>query len=330
MDPTGRRWLAAVDRQCVGVWTAMLPAVQVEGEVGEHVWLVSTPPWPAETLLAPGLARFVLPVAVELPVASLRHGVPPEAEAALAALAGDAGTWIFPLRRHGRLAAKTLAVWAAGRGNAERSEGWSPAVPRPLLVLAASDDRVFAGAVRARETGALWPPGAPPERPAGPSRAGAKLAETFAWLEILGVPPPKNGRWLELGAFPGGMTAELSRIGLQVTAVDVRAPEAEAAALPGVAWVTADALVYEPDTSLAAIVCDVNGPPSLAAKAIARLARWLEPGGLVIHTLKLPAWAAYPELKAQVSAQLEAAGLRILGIRHLWHNRQEVAVVGRR
>ena len=39
------------------------------------------------------------------------------------------------------------------------------------------------------------------------SRAGAKIAEALHYLQLKKTPPPAGSQWLELGASPGGMTA---------------------------------------------------------------------------------------------------------------------------
>src|SRR5690606_37598236 len=52
------------------------------------------------------------------------------------------------------------------------------------------------------------------------SRAGAKIAEALHYMRLHLPDLPPDTHWLELGASPGGMTAELLGRGHRVTAVD--------------------------------------------------------------------------------------------------------------
>ena len=160
------------------------------------------------------------------------------------------------------------------------------------------------------------------------SRAGAKIAEALHQLRIYRQPPPAGSRWLELGASPGGMTAELLDRGYQVTAVD-RAPlDPRLVGAPGLRFVLADAATFQPERGAAfdAILSDMNGDPRESITRVIRLTKYLRSGGLVVFTLKLAgaeSFAAANALEADVCARAPAAGLRVIARTHLTYNRHE-------
>jgi SAM-dependent methyltransferase len=160
------------------------------------------------------------------------------------------------------------------------------------------------------------------------SRAGAKIAEALHHLQLFQTPPPPGSHWLELGASPGGMTAELLARGYRVTAVD-RAPlDARLQSAPGLKPVLADAANFQPERTAAydAILSDMNGDARESISQVIRLSRSLRAGGSVIFTLKLPGVTTFAEankLETSVVAATQAAGLRLLARTHLTYNRHE-------
>ncbi len=164
--------------------------------------------------------------------------------------------------------------------------------------------------------------------PSAISRAGAKIAEALHYLQLFRPPPPAGSRWLELGASPGGMTAELLARSYQVTAVD-RAPlDARLLAAPGLKPVLADAATFQPEPGppYDAILCDINGDTRASIAHVIRLAPFLRPGGIVIFTLKLPGVTTYAEanaLESSIVTSAAAAGLHRLACTHLTYNRNE-------
>lgn len=158
------------------------------------------------------------------------------------------------------------------------------------------------------------------------SRAGAKFAEALHQLRLHREPPPPTAHWLELGASPGGMTAELLERGYRVTAID-RAPlDPRLTDAPGLTIVKADVAAFKPrpGTSYQAILCDMNGDPREAMRQVARLALSLDPGGLVVFTLKTTGAADPPAIARLAEETLgHAGGLRLLAETHLTYNRHE-------
>jgi hypothetical protein len=168
-------------------------------------------------------------------------------------------------------------------------------------------------------------------RQSGPdtiSRAGAKIAEALHHLQLKRPPPPPGSHWLELGASPGGMTAELLARGYRVTAVD-RAPlDPRLANARGLQTVLADASSFQPgkDVVYDAILSDMNGDALESITRVIRLARHLRKNGLVVFTLKLPGaatFAAANETETSVVQSAAAAGLRVTARTHLTYNRHE-------
>jgi 23S rRNA (cytidine2498-2'-O)-methyltransferase len=161
------------------------------------------------------------------------------------------------------------------------------------------------------------------------SRAGAKIAEALHYLQLFRPPPPPGSHWLELGASPGGMTAELLARDYHVTAVD-RAPlDSRLAASGGrLRPVLADAATFQPPpgASFDAVLSDMNGDALDSIAHIVRLSGFLRPGGLVVFTLKLPGVTTYAGSQALEAAVVKSAGhagLHLFARTHLTYNRHE-------
>ena len=160
------------------------------------------------------------------------------------------------------------------------------------------------------------------------SRAGAKLAEALHYLRLHRPAPPAPSHWLELGASPGGMTSELLTRGYRVTAVD-RAPlDARLDSSSDLTFICGDAATFTPQsgTRYDAILSDMNGEARNAIEAVLRLTKHLQPGGLVIFTLKtagVDTLAGIQRLCASVIGCAAAGGLRLLAQTHLTYNRHE-------
>lgn len=168
--------------------------------------------------------------------------------------------------------------------------------------------------------------------PGAISRAGAKIAEALHHLTLFHDLPAPGSHWLELGASPGGMTAELLHRKYQVTAVD-RAPlDKRLNAAEGLNAVLRDAGEFTPDKGISfdAILSDMNGDARESIRHVIRLSNRLRHGGLVIFTLKLPGVANFTEandLESAVVASAEKSGLQRLASTHLTYNRQEFTLV---
>lgn len=169
------------------------------------------------------------------------------------------------------------------------------------------------------------------DQPGRISRAGAKIAAALHQLRLDRAVPGTSSHWLELGASPGGMTAELLKKGYQVTAVD-RAPlDPRLAAAEGLQFVADDAASFRPPPGARyeAILSDMNGDPSDAMARVLGFAGFLSEEGVVIFTLKLPETrdlrAMLGALDAAVSLAANA-GLQVFRATHLAYNRHELTL----
>ena len=160
------------------------------------------------------------------------------------------------------------------------------------------------------------------------SRAGAKIAEALHYLLMYREPMKKGSHWVELGACPGGMTAELLKREQRVTAID-RAPlDKRLQQKPGVKFILAEVATFEPPpgTIYDAVLSDLNGPPAESIGHVIRLLGALREGGLVVFTLKVPRVEKVDGTCAMFQAiveRAEDAGLRLFAQTHLTYNRHE-------
>ncbi len=164
------------------------------------------------------------------------------------------------------------------------------------------------------------------------SRAGAKVAEALHHLTLHQPPPRPASQWLELGASPGGMTAELLARKWSVTAID-RAPlDARLVRERGVDFHLLDVKEYRPAPAerFDGILCDMNGPALEAMQQVVRLSRHLNKNSVVIFTLKTAGAATYGAqvtLARKAVALAAEAGLKLLAKTHLTYNRQEFTLL---
>jgi 23S rRNA (cytidine2498-2'-O)-methyltransferase len=190
---------------------------------------------------------------------------------------------------------------------------------------------LFCGLQSPRASNGFFPGGTKfiPQNAAGTiSRAGAKIAEALHYLKLHRELPAAGVHWLELGASPGGMTAELLARGYQVTAVD-RAPlDRRLDHAAGLIQVVADAASFKPPAKMIyhAILSDMNGHAEASIQQVIRLSTYLSEGGLVVFTLKMPGVAIYQEANELEETVVQLAlqgGLRRIACTHLTYNRHE-------
>jgi 23S rRNA C2498 (ribose-2'-O)-methylase RlmM len=201
----------------------------------------------------------------------------------------------------------------------------------PTLFCLVGHEGLFCGLQSPRESNGFYPGGTKFIRQNAPgmiSRAGAKIAEALHHLALHRSAPAADSHWLELGASPGGMTAELLTRGCRVTAVD-RAPlDARLAGASGLQAVCMDAAAFLPeaDTVFDAILSDMNGDARESMAQVIRLSKYLREGGLVVFTLKMPGVTGFAEMNALAASVVKAAaaaGLREIAMTHLTYNRHE-------
>lgn len=159
------------------------------------------------------------------------------------------------------------------------------------------------------------------------SRAGAKLIEAEEHLRLFDVLLPQNGRWLEFGAAPGGMTKVLLDRGLSVDAVDRAALDADVRKNPNLRFYQVDATVFKSSERYSGIVCDMNGDALQCASTVARHSSQLTAGGVVIFTLKLASLESWKAQLESVKNIFHKAQLKVIDVCHLYHNRSELTVL---
>ena len=160
------------------------------------------------------------------------------------------------------------------------------------------------------------------------SRAGAKIAEGLHFLAMHRPLPPEGSHWLELGASPGGMTSELLKRGYEVSAID-RAPlDSRLMSHPGLSFLKENVAEFIPPRGIRydAILSDMNGPPRAAIANVTRFKDFLNPGGLVVFTLKTTDTETLSDINAMeevVVSSAEEHGFSLITRTHLTYNRQE-------
>lgn len=336
-------WLIRIARVFEPLAAEILAAIgtPVATRLGPEYWLLGDVA--AAALDAPRLARFIrwrLPVHHSWPCSPRRmDGFIEKAAQTLARKFGPASPQTLlcgvldpgspdPYFRQlaSNLRGRALQVLPPAAAAAEDQH---PAEPTLFCMLGRAG--LFAGLAAPRACGGFYPGGTRFIRQAGGttvSRAGAKVSEALHQLRLHRPPPPAGAHWLDLGASPGGMSAELIAKGYRVTAID-RAPlDPRLKGLAGLTEIRRDVAAFVPPraTRYDAILCDMNGDARESMRQVGRLAAALAPGGLVIFTLKTAGVSGLAEIDRLAAAVLTiatAAGLRLLAETHLTYNRQE-------
>ncbi len=205
---------------------------------------------------------------------------------------------------------------------------------KPTLFCLVGKEGLFCGMQSPRDSNGFYPGGTKyisQNTPDTISRAGAKIAEALHYVLMHRRAPKKSSHWLELGASPGGMTSELLGRGYKVTAID-RAPlDKRLDKVKDLHFALLDVAAFKPNTSMRydAILSDMNGDAREAIRQVSRLSGNLNPGGLVIFTLKTPGVTTFAEMNGlyqDAVATAAAAGLSLFAKTHLTYNRHELTL----
>jgi 23S rRNA (cytidine2498-2'-O)-methyltransferase len=210
------------------------------------------------------------------------------------------------------------------------TSGYNLDVRNPTWVLSVviSGDMAYLGLSTARQNLSNWAGGQHRFKwePEQISRAEFKLLEA---VDVFDLILSGGGRAIDLGAAPGGWTRLLRRWGYEVWAVDPAnlAPQLHRDKKIHHFRQPAERFLSKaPQVDL--IVNDMRLDVEESAQLMVQAAASLKVQGLAIMTLKLPRQEVRPKLEAGL-AVLERAYLR-LGVRQLFHNRQEVTVALRK
>lgn len=194
--------------------------------------------------------------------------------------------------------------------------------PAQVLSVLVTPGLAYVGLSRTEENLSTWAGGAIrfAREPDQVSRSEFKLLEA---LRAFSLSLPEAGSALDLGAAPGGWTRLLRRAGLEVTAVDPGDLDPRVAADPGVRHRRTTAQEFRCRRGeFAVIVNDMRMDARDSARLMLGFASCLATYGLVVMTLKLPHRAA--AAVARQALELLRTRYRLLGARHLYHNRSEI------
>lgn len=205
---------------------------------------------------------------------------------------------------------------------------------RETLFCLVGKEGLFCGMHSPRAANGFYPGGTKFISQASPdtiSRAGAKIAEALHHLPLHRPLPRQGAHWLELGASPGGMTSELLRRGYRVTAIDRADLDPRLATRTGLNFAKLDVAAFMPNAKMRydAILSDMNGSARDAIGQVARLSANLNPGGLVVFTLKTPGAVTFQETRGLHRMAVETAakaGLERIATTHLTYNRLELTL----
>jgi len=201
----------------------------------------------------------------------------------------------------------------------------------PTLFCLVGKEGLFCGLQTPRNGNGFYPGGTKfisQNSPSAISRAGAKIAEALHYLNLHRPQPVEGSHWLELGASPGGMTAELLSKGYRVTAID-RAPlDKRLDGEKRLQFLQMDVDGFDPGrkTRYDAILSDMNGDAEDSIRLMAQLAKYLKTGGLAVFTLKATGVTSVDEaaeLYESVVKKASMAGLELFATTHLTYNRRE-------
>ncbi|MES2996433.1 MAG: methyltransferase domain-containing protein [Verrucomicrobiota bacterium] len=238
---------------------------------------------------------------------------------------GDAGGYYRKLASN--LRGRVLQVFP-GYAGMPSADDQDP--ERSTLFCMVGKEGLYAGLASPREANGFHPGGTrfiKQNAPETISRAGAKISEALHFFALYGPLPPGGAHWLELGASPGGMTAELLARGYRVTAVD-RAPlDVRLHGQPMLRFHLADAAKFpNPARPYDAILSDLNGVPQDSLRLVLSRVPHLRPGGIVVFTVKLAAISSLADLSVLENvllAMAEKSGLTRIARTHLTYNRNE-------
>ncbi|MCX6110196.1 MAG: hypothetical protein NTZ90_11415 [Proteobacteria bacterium] len=165
------------------------------------------------------------------------------------------------------------------------------------------------------------------ERSGAPSRSARKLEEAFVEL---GRSPAADELAVDLGAAPGGWTFTLARHGALVTAVDhgsLDLPKNPAIS-SRVTHLRKDGLTYKPAQPVDWLCCDMLVG---SRETLRILGEWLEQQLMqcFVVNVKLPQSKPWPIIMEALDL-LQRQGWPVMKIKHLYHDRREVTLMGRR
>jgi len=153
------------------------------------------------------------------------------------------------------------------------------------------------------------------------SRAESKLIEALSTFRI---ELDGQGTALDLGAAPGGWSKVLADYGYNVLAVDPAELHPDLEKDKRIKHLKSKAQDIKLEQPLDLIVNDMNMEPQETGKIMNDIAHLLKEGGLAIVTFKLPSHA---QRSIEEAVTILDKNYKVLKIRSLFHNRQEVTAL---
>jgi 23S rRNA (cytidine2498-2'-O)-methyltransferase len=158
--------------------------------------------------------------------------------------------------------------------------------------------------------------------PQAPSRSYLKVEEAYG---IIGREPAAGETVADLGAAPGGWSYSAAKRGALVVAVD-NGPLKGGALHPGIAHRAEDAFKYAPEAPVDWLFCDMVEDPDRITDL---LGQWLDRGWCKRFVVNLKFGRNDP-LRVLARAETLRASCSLLRARHLFHDREELTLVGER
>ncbi len=195
-----------------------------------------------------------------------------------------------------------------------------------LVHLCLAGERVaYLGLVRSSDCATFAPGGRARMHVAGerPSRAARKVEEALNWL---GTGPGPEELCVDLGAAPGGWSWRLLLRGARVIAVDPARLSPQLLAERRLRHAQQSAFDFTPDEPVDWLFCDMAWRPLEAAQLLAKWGRrrWAR---LLVANIKLP-MKRKVDMVHEVRTLLATAGWKDLRTRQLYHDRDEITLVG--
>jgi len=196
--------------------------------------------------------------------------------------------------------------------------------PERIISVLYFDGKCYIGLGSPEENISAWSGGMMHFKKSGEdiSRARYKLMEA---IKVFNINMEGLSSALDLGAAPGGWTAVLLESGLAVTAVDTGDMDERLYRYPGLRYIKANAAELDLEKeSFDMLTSDMSWNPKNTARIIAGASKYLKAGGIAVVTLKLMG----DKVRRTVREVLAVYGeiFEILGVRQLFHNRDEVTV----
>jgi 23S rRNA (cytidine2498-2'-O)-methyltransferase len=197
--------------------------------------------------------------------------------------------------------------------------------PKQVLSVVLTPDRGYLGLSKALENLSDWAGGERRFKREEDqiSRAEFKFLEAIECFDLVF---PNGGLALDLGASPGGWTRILGNNGMAVVAVDPAVPDHRLQLDASIEYVPATAQRYlsNTDRQFDVIVNDMRMDARDSAKLMVKAGRRLTRQGWALMTLKLPKKGEVKIIKSAL--KILRRKFQVIGIRQLFHNRNEVTV----